>query len=423
MKKRVITIVTMMSVVLCMSGCSKILTNVLNNNNNGGNNPVVYENPDSEEPSRPDTDPFGQGGEIGQGELTYNFEAHNPNAWQAAYKTFLEGNTYGAEPGDYGYYFLADIDDTLGSNIPELCIRTGAGEAAYVLNIYSYNPVGETVDMIVDKDEIGAGHSTFYVGPSGDLYRYYGHMGYLQVDRIELNSGKASFEMIYEEDINGDPEKGYTSMSEIFGEDTEPVMTAPFNNYAALIWYLNLPVETASMMDGKAADLAFSEVLAGKQDVYACGDEYYNGLTGVVKLTDLMEAGAMSKYDTTTTYEINMYCYTDANFDGLSEIMLRLLGTDSNNPGADTFAFILLSFQDGQVYAYVMPNLTYDGSVIVCEYSVYHNWYFDSYDYFIGVVFDKDVFLTLNTDNNPKVQRPYVGGEATWEVYDASVGY
>ena len=423
MKKRVIAIVTMMSVVLCMSGCSRILSNVLNNNNNGGNNPVVYENPDSEEPSKPDTDPFGQGGDIEQGELTYNFEAHNPNAWQAAYKTFLEGNTYGAEPGDYGYYFLADIDDTLGSNIPELCIRTGAGEAAYVLNIYSYNPVGETVDLVVKEDTIGAGHSTFYVGPSGHLYRYCGHMGYLQVDRIELDSGNATFETIYEEDINNDPEKGYTGMTAILGEETEPVMTAPFNNYAALFWYLNLPVSTAGIANDDAAKAAFASALKDETDVYACGDEFYDGRKGLCKISDLLKAGGISAYDNKTTYEINMFCYTDANFDGQTELFLRFAGSNPDNPGSYSWAFALLSFQDGNVYAYVMPYLSIDGGVIVCEYSVFHNWYFESYDYFTGVVFDKENFIYLTSDNNPKATRPYIGTERNWEPYDPSVGY
>ena len=420
MKRKLIAVITMICVAASLSACninknSSVITQVPSGNVNP--EPVTSEV----------QDPIGQEGENAQGGLTYNFEAHNPNEWQAAYKAFLEGGTY--DDGDYedivsaGYYFLADIDDTLGSNIPELCIRTGQGEAAYVLNVYSYNPVGKTVDLIVNKDEIGAGHSTFYVGLNGDLYRYYGQMGYLQVDHIQLDSGKVSYETIFEEDINSNPDKGYTSMSEILGEETEPVLTAPFNNYAALIWYLNLPVETASMMDGKAADLAFSEVLSGNEDVYACGDEYYTGKKGLLKLSDLLEAGGMSKYDNSTTYDINMYCYTDANFDGLSEIMLRLIGSNPENPGADTFAFILLSFQEGQVYAYVMPDLTMDGKVIVCEYSVYHNWYFESYDYFTGIVFDKDVVLSINTDNNPKAQRPYVGGEPTWEVYDASIGY
>ena len=417
MKKRLVAILTVICLAVSLSGCNF-------NINTNNPNPNDYEGPPDEFPSQQtsEADPFGG---IGQdsGSVEFDFEAHNPTDWQLAYKDFLDQTAFedaNDEVIGYNWYFLADIDSTLGENIPELCVRRGTCEADYMLDVYSYNPVAKSVDEVID-DGIGASHTTFYVGPSGDLYSYSGHMGYLWVNRIEINNGKVTETQVFEQDINGDPDADYKSMSEIIGEDTQPCLTAPLTNTAALFWYINIPVATADVMDGKAADLAFNEALYGDGEVYACGDEFYTGKTGMMKFSNLLQPGAIDSYEK-SGYEINMLCATDANFDGLSEMFVRLIGTDSSGQN-NSYHFILLSFQDGVVYAYVLPNLSTDGGLIVCNYSVYYNWYFETYDYFMGIVFDKNCFVTFVADNNPKAQRPYVGTEDSWFAYDPNVEY
>ena len=63
------------------------------------------------------------------------------------------------------------------------------------------------------------------------------------------------------------------------------------------------------------------------------------------------------------------------------------------------------------------------GGLIVCGYSVYHNWYVETYDYYQGIIFDKEYVLTFTPDTYPKMTRPYVGTEADWFPYDADVEY
>lgn len=359
----------------------------------------------------------------------YDFDAHNPNDWQKAYKKFLEEDVLGTVDEDFfntEEYFLADIDDTFSADTPELCIRSGSCEADYQLLIYTYERSSGEVVCLVGPDKIYAGHTTYYQGPSGDLYAYSGHMGYLSVTKIvAVETGDPGMEEIFNQDTNpgedwkeGDPIEDYKTMSEILGEKVNPLLTFPLDNYAGLIWYLNLPYATADGTAGQSdADGAFSEALYGRIPVYATGDRFYDGIRGKTTMEELLKPQGISEY-TKGNYELFQYIYTDANFDGQQEMLIHLKAKNSDDTSN---VYILLSYQSGGVFAYVMPYLSYNGALGVCSFDVYENWYLEDSRIFTGIVFDKDKMAFIYSDG--KVNPSLEVGRTPWNDFETDFGY
>ena len=359
----------------------------------------------------------------------YDFDAHNPNEWQIAYRDFLknlaEGKGIDSQTPSYEtlYYFLADVEDRYSQYDPELCIKTGTCEADYQLLIYDYNPKTGKVEELVGKDQIYAGHSTFYVGPDGNLYSYAGHMGYLWVMKYTgLADGKVKSETIYEEDINQDPEAEYTTMTEIIGDEMEPVMSAPITNPAALIWYLNIPVATTNGNNDEA-DEAITRALYDNAEVYLVGsDEYYDGKTGFIPFHDIKKPGMLDSYSD-KEFVLNVYCYTDVNFDGQDEMLIRLATDEMDEGGRYYFSYVLLSYQDGVVYAYAFPHIVYNDQFLdVCAYDVYHNWHHPEYDNFYGFIFDKDACILTYSDYKSD-EKPENAKANVWKTFRVDFGY
>ncbi len=370
-----------------------------------------------------------QGKEIS---YSFDFEAHNPNEWQRAYYEFLQDlNPAGADGSEEedplitnaNEYFLADVEDRYSQYDPELCVKKGTCEADYQLLIYDYNPNTGKVEELVGPDEIYAGHATFYVGPDGNLYSYAGHMGYLWVQKYTGLADKVKTETIYEEDINGKEDADYKSMSEIIGEQIEPVMMVPASNEAPLLWYLNVPVATASE-DKDAADVAITAALYDNAEVYVVGtNQYYDGVTGLVPFHDLKKPGALDSYSD-REYVLNVYCYTDVNFDGQDEMLIRLATDERDKNGDYYYSYVLLSYQDGVVYAYAFPYLTYgDQFLDVCEFDVYHNWYDSDYDCYYGFVFDKDKCLLTYSNDYESETKPQDAESNVWKTFRVDFGY
>lgn len=353
----------------------------------------------------------------------FDFDAHNPNEWQCAYRDYLKGlNSPDGDVFSVDTYFLADIEDRYSQYDPELCIKVGTCEADYELLIYDYNPDSGKVEELVGEGQIGAGHSTFYVGPDGCLYSYAGHMGYLWATKYSgFADGKVKSEVIFEEDLNQEQKENYTLMSNIIGEEIMPVMTAPVTDDSLLLWYLNIPVSTKAN-DAEEADAAITAALYENADVYVVGDMYYSGKSGLMPFHDLKKPGVLDSYSD-IEYDLNVYCITDANFDGQDEMLIRLASKERNDAGKYNFSHILLSYQDGVVYAYVFPYLTYEDTFLtVCAFDVYHNWYCDEGDYYYGFVFDKDRRNLLYTDNTVEF-KPDVPERNIWKTFCVDFGY
>ena len=360
-------------------------------------------------------------------EYEYDFDAHNPEDWQKAYKKFLEEEVLGTVDEDFfntEEYFLVDIDDTYNQNIPELCIKTGTCEADYQLVIFEYDSSKGEVKQLVGPDNIYAGHATFYQGPSGDLYSYAGHMGYLSVYKYtELASGTPKPESVFTQNVNPEDGEGeiedYKTMTEIIGDEMHPLVTFALDNYAGIIWYLNIPYATA---DGTAkqeeADQAFSDALYGNIDVFATGDRFYDGVRGKTKLENLLKAGGIDSYSK-EHYSLYQYTYTDANFDGQQEMLILLKSDSASETGG--WVYVLLSYQEGGVFAYVMPYIDWSGNLTVCAYSAWDNWYSQSSRYYTGIVFDKDKMAYIYSDGTAPAPKDVE--TEVWNDFENDFGY
>ena len=362
-------------------------------------------------------------------EYEYDFDAHNPNDWQKAYKKFLEEDILGTVDEDFfslEEYFLADIDDTYNTNIPEICIRTGTCEADYQLVIYAYDESSKEVKSLVGTDNIYAGHTTYYQGPSGDLYAYAGFMGGLTVTKItDVGTGKPKQEEIFTQDTNpgedwkeGDPIEDYKTMTEIIGEKMVPLPCFSLDFYAGLIWYLNLPYATADgTKEQENADQAFSDALYGKIEVFATGDRFYQGIRGKTTIEKLLKPQGIDSYNN-GSYKLGQYVYTDANFDGQQEMLIHLESVGNTD---STDSYILLSYQEGGVFAYVLPSLTYNGDLTVCGFDVYDNWYLEGEERYLGIAFDKDKMAFIYSDGKAG-SSPEVSGDK-WNDFENDFGY
>ena len=350
----------------------------------------------------------------------YDFSAHNPNEWQTAYYEFLQEmpKSVGDDTSfmSENYYFLADIDDKFGEYVPELCIRTGTCEADYELEIYTFDTKSKEVDQLVGPGVIGAGHSTFYVAPNGNLLADWGHMGYQSVIEFSDISGKVSSEEIFSEDLNGKPgDVDYTTMSEIFGEEMNACMELPVSNPAGLIWYLNLPYPTTTADDRAKFDsnLAFDKCLNNNAEVYVVKSSPYEDCKeGVMPFNDILKPGVLDAYDT-HTYKLSTYCYTDVNFDGQDEMLIQITSEGKAGDNDYKISYVLLSCQEGAVYAYSMPYLSTNGNVFVVHYSVYRNWV--TYQTVQGFIFDKDCCTFVYSDQ--EIKDPEKNTAAVWQTF------
>ena len=359
----------------------------------------------------------------------YDFDAHNPDEWQVAYKKKLEELCVSVPGGDEEdflsekMYFLADIDDAYGEYLPELCVRFGTCEADYNLVIYTYDTKKKEVIELVGQDRINAGHSEFFVGPNGDLYSYAGHMGYLWVTHYSNLSGKLEEEMVFEQDLNGDPdpEAQYKPMSEIIGDEVNACVYYLATDPAPLIWYLNIPVSTACGNPDEA-DEAITKCLYENAEVYVVNGEYYSDCkTGLMPFHDLKKEGVFDEY-TKGDFVMCTYCYTDVNFDGQDEMLIKYGLDQKDTSGSYHFTYVLLSYQNGGVYAYVFPYLgIMEQSVEVCHYDVYHNWYLPEANQYVGFNFDQDRCVLFYADVNEEPEEPVEAN--VWKTFRVDFGY
>ena len=361
--------------------------------------------PVAEEPETPDVEtPVEENKDV---VYEFDFDSEDTNDWQKAFNKKLQefATSQGADPDvlSENTYFLANVEGNNNTDIPELCIRTGTCEADYELIIFSYVEETGEVIQIVGNGKISAGHTTFYKGMYGDFYGYSVHMGYVTLFKYtNLVDGEPLSEVVKEMDLNTDPDAEYPTMIELVNEDIQPLTFIPVTTNAYLLWYEYMPYKTADADVAKAEEAIANTIKDNKEVYVVAGEQYYTGKTGLMNLNDLLEKGAIDKYrENDMTF--SRYILTDANFDGQKETMLELVSTDSN--GNNSYAYVLLSYQDGVVYAYAFANLSNaDGEIGFCEYDVFNNWCESNYGYrsFKGFLFTKDQAAIIYSDKPAK---------------------
>ena len=100
--------------------------------------------------------------------------------------------------------------------------------------------------------------------------------------------------------------------------------------------------------------------------------------------------------------------------------MLILLKSDSASETGG-WVYVLLSYQEGGVFAYVMPYIDWSGNLTVCAYSAWDNWYSQSSRYYTGIVFDKDKMAYIYSDGTAPAPKDVE--TEVWNDFENDFGY
>ena len=263
--------------------------------------------------------------------------------WQSAYKSVLDNyrnlrsgghEVFESEAEDIYGYWLYDIDC---NSTPELIIRFGNCEANFHDLVYT-SVDGEALEV----GELPGGHTCYYGKPDDGIVSIWGHMGCQAMYIVKLSDDmELSMESVFEEDINGDPEADYTPVSEI----------VPGAYYKTMYCYcLDLPllavtklVSTADpILDNAEVEAVFFNTVNSNGLVYASQIEHFREPLPEMDFETFLEGGNIDEFsdekDAVTEME-----YADLNSDGQNEAIIK---TKYDN-------VVILSYQNGKVYAYV----------------------------------------------------------------------
>lgn len=264
-------------------------------------------------------------------------------------------------------YSLYDVD---GDGVPELFVKYGSFEAAYTTQCYTYRD-----SQVVCIGEFSSGHSSLYTCPGKSaVVRSEGHMGYHEVYEYPMEDGRLTGEreIFIEERVDF-----YTDTDEIVpgAEYIESFYTRR-GGYDRSYWTGRSPYSAGKALllpicdyyDGTAATGDSSEqarkailaALNGETEVYGASGDHFNGDIGpavweeyVRILTDVPNAQ--------TTAQITDHVWLDMNGDGQEECLLRLRAVTTR--GEETWSgasLVILSVQDGTVFAYCANSYGYD---------------------------------------------------------------
>lgn len=291
-------------------------------------------------------------------------------AWKAAYKALMRelnsGNFgedipfFGYLPGDseydqlmeYGYgvdgYYLYDVDK---DEVPELIVKFGTCEADYDGRLYTLD--GEHAVYV---GEFPLGHSGLATCPSQNgVILNYGHMGGAYMQKMTLKNGELEFEELLSETLGDDPDASYTLPGEVIpGADTlsemKPEDTLPIDIYQTWIQNLEADIEPTTVEDENLEQRYLDTILHNGTVVGITADGY-GGDTGTCTMEEYLGPNMVDRY-ADAGMVVEAYTYIDMNGDGTEECVLRLRGADPEESDDLSGKWVVLSEQDGTMYAY-----------------------------------------------------------------------
>ena len=306
--------------------------------------------------------------------------------WQVAYAAFLGGlaeqvkvlrdstrpdydpNTVELEIGEIsGTYVLYDIDK---DGVPELLLRYGLGEAGYHTTVYGY--MDGTVSELGD---VPTGHTSLYTWPGENAVAYnWGHMGGHFVDQLSIVDGALEETKFFEEDNFNDPEKPYTSMSDIVPGSTYLRETRTLAELPEL-GGLTLPIydygRERAELDPERDEEARQAIGTALKDggaFYGVTADGFGGDTGWTTLKDYLQPGGVTEYADLPMEITAPWAWEDFNGDGQRETVVTV-----RNAEGDRFSdtrYVIFAEQEGTVYAYCMnymENYQLDGIIFRSE--------------------------------------------------------
>ena len=311
-------------------------------------------------------------------DLNEEQEIKNDQFWQEAYKALMKdlvnGNFgedipfFGYLPGDPEYdqlmengygvdgYYLYDVDK---DDVPELMVKFGTCEADYDGRLYTFD--GEHAVYV---GEFPLGHSGLATCPSQNgVILNYGHMGGAYMQKMTLKNGELEFEELLSETLGDDPDASYTLPGEVIpGADIlsemKPEDTLPIDTYRIWIQNLEADVEPTTVEDESLEQRYLTTILQNGTVVGITADGY-GGDTGTCTMEEYLGPNMVDQYSD-AGMEIVAYTYIDTNGDGSEECVLRLRGADPEESDDLSGKWVVLSEQDGTMYAYCINyQMTY----------------------------------------------------------------
>ncbi len=318
-------------------------------------------------------------------------------AWVGAYEQILAGWMARApeESGDYGIsselsYLVYDIDK---DGTPELLVKSGTCEADYHGAIYSFRD-GQAVQC---GEELGLGHSSFYSDPGENgIILMHGHMGYAYAVRISLADGYSE-EMLYEDDLNArlqeDPDAEYVYPGEVIPGSVYLTLcrgdlTLPMTHYEEIIRCLEGTLPTTAEGEYPNQDPGFFDrLMGGNGEVFAVTADGYTNSPGRIVFPELLRQNVMADW---MQGNLSILSVTPADLNGDGKLECFVAASDGSSE-----VRIILSEQDGVVYAYLM-NYT-DGYKPDAEGNIFRSTPYYSFRY--RLIFDgEQAFLLMLPD-------------------------
>ena len=272
-------------------------------------------------------------------------------AWAAAYEQVLAARRaeISAYDTDYGIpeltYLLYDVDK---DGTPELLVKIGTCEADYHGGIYIFRG-GRAFQV---GEDLGLGHSSFYSDPGENgIILMYGHMGYASASRISLKDGYAE-EVLYEDNLNErlqeDPDANYVYPGDVIPGSVYLTLfrgdlTLPLTHYEEIRRYQE------GVASGRYPnnDASFYDSLMEKNgEVYAVTADGYTNSPGRIRFRELLRKDAAANW---MQDDLSVLSAAPADLNGDGQLECVLAVSDSGREMR-----IVLSEQDGRVYAYLM---------------------------------------------------------------------
>ena len=290
------------------------------------------------------------------GLFTAQASAEQP-AWAAAYEQILTGLRIqiSEEPVEYStpelWYLLYDIDK---DSTPELIVKTGTCEADYHGAIYTFRD-GRA---FAAEEELGLGHSSFYSDPGENgVILMYGHMGYASAERVSLTENGCVGEELYEDNLNErlqeDPGAEYVYPGDVIPGSVyltlcRGELTLPLTRYEEICRCLegDLPAAAQTRYPNGDDDF-FDRLIARGGEVWAVTGDGFTKSPGKIGFQELLQKGAAAEW---MQGNLRILSSADADLNGDGKLERVLAVSD----GGGSEMRIVLSEQDGTVYAYLM---------------------------------------------------------------------
>ena len=284
----------------------------------------------------------------------FDFDAEAIKDWQKAYKKLIDEKTAlilsgdentgvpvsAEESGCISGYYIVNINT---DNVPELIIRYGTCEADFVDEVYTFAD-----RRVIFLSDYPSGHTSYYNDPKDEFaYTVWAHMGSQYIQSMAMEDDALKFEEIFSEELTMD-EGG------VMGDYTDIRTLVPRAEYCSEYNpFISLPLieyikrsDTSSGKENEAVRNILLNTVNLNSIVYPVFGDKPARKMEKTSFRDILKAHVLHPYGDTDD-NASIYDFYDLNNDGQDEMIIL----------TDQGSYIILSYQDDEVYAYCFEYL------------------------------------------------------------------